>query len=301
MKILASYLMLFAFVQCAQPCANTLHETKYNGFPAASTGARSRVMLLRSTLKRDIAMDGEEMEERLRGAKEFEKRNDYAVALMYLGRSSEAVEFLQKLEEEKPGNYSVAANMGTAFELSGKNLEALRWIREGIRRNADSHEGTEWLHVKILEAKIAAQKDTNYFATHSVLNLKAGDITDTIDVGDRKMPPKELMRAIQHQLTERLKFVKPPDPAVASLLFDYSAIEAAEGTLEGAKGFLWLSKDYGYPAPRIASLIADYDRRILWSGFGIWILAGAVVIGFLLFCYKRGWFVLSSRDLKTRR
>jgi hypothetical protein len=55
----------------------------------------------------------------------------------------------------------VAANLGTALELLGNKEEALHWIREGIRRNPQSHEGTEWLHAKILEAKIAAQKDAD--------------------------------------------------------------------------------------------------------------------------------------------
>jgi len=49
-------------------------------------------------------------------------------------------------------------DLGTAYELAGKNEPALRWIREGLRRNPNSHKGTEWLHVKILEAKIEQEK-----------------------------------------------------------------------------------------------------------------------------------------------
>ena len=182
--------------------------------------------------------DGVKMEADLRGAAKFSDRSDYSVALMYLGRNKEAVDLLQQLEKEQPGEYFVASNLGTAFELSGNNEEALRWIKEGIRRNPDSHEGSEWLHAKILESKIARQKDLTFFEKHSVLELDPAKIGEQIIIGEKTLSPKQLAEAIQHQLAERLQFVKPPDPAVASLLFDYAAIEAATNSLESAKSIL---------------------------------------------------------------
>ena len=59
------------------------------------------------------------------------------------------------LERRYPGHHETAANLGTALELAGHDAPALQWIRIGIRRNADEHYGSEWLHVRILEAKIA--------------------------------------------------------------------------------------------------------------------------------------------------
>ncbi len=69
---------------------------------------------------------------------DFTNRNDYAVALVYLGRYDEAISLLQRLEKETPGHYATAANLGTAYELSGNNELALKWIKEGIRRNPRS-------------------------------------------------------------------------------------------------------------------------------------------------------------------
>ena len=150
----------------------------------------------------------------------FNERSDYAVGLVFVGRTKEALEILQKLEREKPGSYFVAANLGTTFELLGNNEEALRWIREGIRRNPGSHEGTEWLHAKILEAKIAQEKDPDYFKKHSVLELDPEHASMAMTVDGRSFSPQSLADAINYQLRERMQFVKPPDPAVASLLFD---------------------------------------------------------------------------------
>lgn len=256
--------------------------------------------MLQYAMQKNVRPDGIEMEAALRGSTNFNDRSDYSVALMYLGRANEAVELLEQLEKEKTGQYFIAANLGTAYELAGKNEQALRWINEGIRRNPHSHEGTEWLHVKILEAKIAQQKDSHYFETHSVLNLRPG-IEEPLTLGDQKLPQAQVAEAISYQLAERLKFVKPPDAAVASLLFDYAAIEAATATLESAKRILLMAVEYGYPAANFQPLMSLYDRRIAWrktkhySGFvGVGLL-GVVLLWWL---YKRGIFVLSAKDLK---
>ena len=105
------------------------------------------------------------MEQSLRESLNFDDRNDYAVDLMYLGRAAEAVALLQKLDSER-GDYAVAANLGTAHELAGQNREAKKWIEEAIRRNPDSHHGTEWLHAEILESKIQQENNPAYFKDH---------------------------------------------------------------------------------------------------------------------------------------
>jgi len=69
-----------------------------------------------------------------------------AVGIVIFGHADDGIALLEALEVEYPGRYSTAANMGTAYELKGDNVKALQWITEGIRRNPDSHEGTEWLH-----------------------------------------------------------------------------------------------------------------------------------------------------------
>lgn len=276
--------------------------TTFNG--AWTSGASPyRLMELRRALSRDLQRDGTQMEAELRNSTNFNDRSDYSIALMYLGRSKEAVELLKTLEKEQPGHYFVAANLGTAYELSGDNEAAARWIAEGIRRNPESHEGTEWLHLKILEAKIAQEKDPDYFKKHSVLDLRPESVGSGASIGQERLSPSQITKAIQHQLTERLQFVKPPDAAVASLLFDYAAIEAATGTLEFAEKVLHMSVDYGYPPEQVQPLIAMYDRRIVWrkvQQYGFYGVLALCGLGVLYLLYRRGIFVLSSRDLRQR-
>ncbi|MCX7421427.1 MAG: tetratricopeptide repeat protein [Planctomycetia bacterium] len=80
-------------------------------------------------------------------------RNDYAVMLVRAGELDEALAVLNEIEAVKPGLYATAANLGTVYELSGDVEKALHWIQEGIARNPKSHFGSEWIHVRILQAK----------------------------------------------------------------------------------------------------------------------------------------------------
>ncbi|MEK7782057.1 MAG: hypothetical protein AAB370_11215 [Verrucomicrobiota bacterium] len=308
MKILGLVLAFPIFINSVLGCANiTGSATSLSGTETKAL-RRSGVAELRYFLSKNLREDGIKMEASLRGSTNFNDRSDYSVALMYLGRSKEAVALLQRLEQERPGEYFVAANLGTAHELSGNNEEALRWINEGIRRNPDSHAGTEWLHAQILEAKILQQKDADYFKKHSVLELQADQIREEVTIGETKYSPEKLKEAIQHQLAERLQFVKPPDAPVAGLLFDYAAIEAATRTLESAKGLLQLAVEYGYPPDKVEPILKVYDKRIAWRktkqytrntliGIGV----AAIAVFLLRALYKRGIFVLSSKDLKRSR
>ena len=241
------------------------------------------------------------MEAELRDSTNFDDRSDYSVALMYLGRYKDAVNLLEGLEKEQPGRYAIAANLGTALELSGNNKEALKWISEGMRRNSDSHVGTEWLHAKILQVKIASEADTNYLKEHRVIEVHPENIGDQITIDGHVFSMKEVSDAMEYQLEERLKFVKPPDPVVAGLIFDYASIEAATGTLESAEKLLQMAVEYGYPSEKVQPLIKSYDKKIAWrktKQYGTYTLIGCVAIGVLAVLYKRGIFVISSRDLK---
>src|SRR5437868_417932 len=105
-------------------------------FGTAADGSRAREHIdvsyqvhkaLRESMAADLPKEGARWEALFRGKTSFPARNDYAVALIYLGRPLDAIPLLEALEKEKPGQYETAANLGTAFELADKNKEALHW------------------------------------------------------------------------------------------------------------------------------------------------------------------------------
>ena len=65
---------------------------------------------------------------------DFRLRSDYASALIRRGESGKAVEILESIEKVRPGEYQIAANLGTAYELSGDLVKAHRGLRgQGLR------------------------------------------------------------------------------------------------------------------------------------------------------------------------
>ncbi len=142
----------------------------------------------------------------------YDDRLDYATALVFSGRSGEAIPVFQKLEADFPGKYATASNLGTAYELAGDVPNALKWIGEGIARNPDSHAGTEWLHLAILETKLKLKADKNWLAQHSVLD------------GQRERGALAIEHALEYQLNERMYFIKEKDPIMCDLFYEAAAV-----------------------------------------------------------------------------
>jgi hypothetical protein len=146
----------------------------------------------------------------------LENTNDLAVAWILTGRMPDGIELLRDLEKRQPGNAIVAANLGSALELSGADAEALQWIRESVRRDPREHEGSGWVHVKILEAKIALKSDQNWLRKNSVVGWREGG-RFPLDERSRPRTPLEIIRDIDYQLQERTQFVSAPDAIVGDL------------------------------------------------------------------------------------
>ncbi|MEZ5940392.1 MAG: tetratricopeptide repeat protein [Planctomycetaceae bacterium] len=191
----------------------------------------------------------------------IENRIDHAACLIYLGEYDRAIEMLNAVEEEAPGNYMVATNLGTAYELKGDNEQALQWIETGIERNPESHNGSEWIHVAILRAKL---RDPN--SEESVLGVSFGDAPEpvapsaesfaTIGAGGQE----ELAYHIQTQLLERLQFVSAPNPIVGELLFDMANAIALSESLEESIPIYEMAAEYGYSK---SELLAARKKHLL--------------------------------------
>lgn len=133
---------------------------------------------------------------------------NYTAALVYSGRAKDAIPVLLEFEALRPGQYATATNLGTAYELTGDLPRALEWITEGVRRNPRSHQGSEWVHVAILQTRLKLRDDSGWLAAHSVLD------------GAEARPANVTVDAIEAQLNERLRFVRPTDPVVADLFYE---------------------------------------------------------------------------------
>jgi tetratricopeptide (TPR) repeat protein len=189
---------------------------------------------------------------------DWQNQNYYAAALMHVGENGRAAAILQDVEQHHPGHYHTAANLGTAYELLGKNEDALRWIKEGIKRNPQSHQGSEWLHVRILETKIALQKDKDWLKTRSVTGLDFGTADLAHFPGSyprgnqgQVLEAGQVESALTYQLHERLEFIAPPEAVVSSLLFDLANLHALLHDSQAARPVYEMAWKYGPARPEL--------------------------------------------------
>ncbi len=166
-------------------------------------------------------------------AKTYKDSSDFAVALIKRGYIYRALGILESIAKRMPDDYTIAANLGTCYELVGQNEAALAWIKKGIKLNPQSHQGSEWVHVKILEAKIALAKNPDWLKTNKVLALP-GQIAPVKHVHDAEKEKKDpftyshfdsLERHVIYQLRERLPFMSPPDALMAAVLKELAYYE----------------------------------------------------------------------------
>lgn len=164
---------------------------------------------------------------------DFKLLSDYGLYLVKGGKVKEARIIFEALAKAYPSEYSIIANLGTTYELLGENEKALEYIRKGLKLNQNSHGGSEWIHVKILETKIGFNKDKNYMKEHDVLELT---------------PKQEASDAIRKQLyiqlKERFPFCKGPDSIMADLFIELGDCYAETVSFEHAKGLYQIADRY---------------------------------------------------------
>lgn len=171
--------------------------------------------------------------------------SDKGLLLILQKQYQQAITLYLSLEEQHPGRYATAANLGTAYELIGQNEQALQWIQKAVELNPGSHMGSEWIHVNILKAKIKGPAaHTSPFLIQTDFG-KDSVAQTTLSAAELKT----LQDALFYQLNERISFIKPQDPIIAALFFDLGNVNLLLGKYVAARTCYRQAKEYGYTHP----------------------------------------------------
>lgn len=178
----------------------------------------------------------------------YKDSSDFAVYLLKQGYVGRGLQLLVRLSKIYPREYVIAANLGTAFELAGQNDSALRWIEYSLRLNPKAHEGTEWVHLDVLKAKIELANDPEWLDKNHVLNISRSGFGNDI-MGSKPIHTKlhGYLRAIYIQLTERLPFTSPGDMIMGDICADAAQIIEAT-SIEVGMAWWKLAEEFGVPA-----------------------------------------------------
>lgn len=173
---------------------------------------------------------------------DFRILSDLAALELKAGSKADGLKMLEELYGKYPDEYNIVANLGTAYELAGNNAKALELINRAISINPQSHYGSEWIHLRILEYKTGKRA-----ALNSIIGLNQGDdFAAWIRNKEYKFPrpPDSLQVQIAYQLHERIAFLPAPDSIIAQLVIDFADITAKDESLAPARDFYLFALPY---------------------------------------------------------
>ncbi|MFN3403110.1 MAG: tetratricopeptide repeat protein [Cytophagaceae bacterium] len=227
-----------------------------------------------------------DLEVKMQKNNSFKLLSDYALVLLKLGETDKSVKILEDLYVDFPKEYNVLANLGTAYELSGNNQQALKFINKAIQVNPASHRGSEWIHVKILETKIAMKNNKDYLKHNTVLglNLPSDIISYYKEMSAADHEKYDSIRVqLHYQLEERIAFVGPADPVVADLLTDLARVVVLTGTLEQA--ILIYDQALEYSPTNFSQVLNErtkLQQAVFYAGIKVYFYIGFFITLFIL-------------------
>lgn len=159
-------------------------------------------------------------------------KNSIAVTYIKLGRLDEAEKILSELRKKYPEDYSITINLGTLYELQGKNAQALEFIKKAVAIDPESHNGSEWFHIKILEFKLRNIPEDE-IAGQNILGLYSMNKDASIIGSD-----------VSYQLQERVPFTPAPNILMAKVMQEFGDFMADSISIKGAHVFYEIGMDY---------------------------------------------------------
>ncbi|KAF2507805.1 tetratricopeptide repeat protein [Flavobacterium zhairuonense] len=208
---------------------------------------------------RDYPRIIKELDSAYNKTRDIDYLSDKGYLLIVQKKYVEALNLYLNIEKTNPNRYSTASNLGTLYELMGDNKKAYTWIKKSIEINPKSHNGSEWLHLKILEAKIKNLKDVS---GEFLINTSFGNIA----VPQTKLSNEEvdkLAKEVYFQVNERMSFIEPKDKIISILLFELGNLVALKGEYKNAVLVFKLARVYGYEddlliSRMINTAVSDY-------------------------------------------
>jgi tetratricopeptide (TPR) repeat protein len=149
--------------------------------------------------------------------------NNVAGAYLRMGQADEAAKLLEPVVSRFEDNYGIHANLGTAYHLLGRYVEAEKHIARDLELNPEAHFGLEKYHLALLQY---LAKPKEYQARHVYVDEYTAPLLDLPDVNQPE--PYALIH------------IRDTNQSPAALSAAYQAISGTNRTNQEAKAGLLL-------------------------------------------------------------
>ena len=154
---------------------------------------------------------------------------DLGAIYLRLGKPDKALAVLQPIARKNPEHFHLAANLGTAFQVSGDLERAAEYLTEAVRLAPDKLKPFEQAHLKLVRLRLKEGKKTPV-AVDDLFGVKYDGAPGTMAEAERKKLPEDAVAIVQ-QLALWL-------PADGRLLWQLGELANAYGDVRTAASIL---------------------------------------------------------------
>lgn len=185
----------------------------------------------------------------------FQNISDFGSYLLMTGRFADGLNIFRALSKKYPDVYEICANTAVAYELNGNIDSAYLWQVAAIKKNPKAHNNSEWIHLKILEAKKNILTDPDWCLNNNVTGIT--DTINTLKVSYEASTHESekgmwVFKQFIDQLEDRFPFTYSEDKAMGKLMYELG--DAYQVASVYRSYYCYAIAKYLYPA---LSTIAD--------------------------------------------
>lgn len=158
-----------------------------------------------------------------KGDYSYQNVSNYGVYLLMAGRSKEGLDLFRALSKKYPGLYEICANTAVAYELNGNIDSAYLWQVKAMEINPQAHNNSEWIHLKILEARKHLLSDPGWCLDNNITGAvdSINSYKEYFDqYGHENGNTRLIFREFIDQLEDRFPFTYAEDKVMGKLMFE---------------------------------------------------------------------------------
>jgi hypothetical protein len=155
---------------------------------------------------------------------------DLGAIYLRLGEPAKAVNLLRPAQRQYPNHFHLAANLGTAWQMSGDLAQALACLEQAVRLAPGKHLQAEEYHLKLIRGRLGKSQNLDDLFGIRYVNEEGAYKPGRLAAAEKKKLPLKAVAVVQ-----QLALWLPADP---KLLWQLAELASAHGDIKNAAAMM---------------------------------------------------------------